>query len=391
MKKAQIYVIYSVAIIACLTFQKALSLESYVLFSEGNYSDYALTNGSYIDTDPIAFQASNGTVYLFWENHLAWDEWCICNIYMMTNNGTGWSHPISITNDTFVNKDPFAFQDKNGILYLFFTSNKSGNYNIYEMINNGFSWSEAKRVTESEYDDFDPWALECVNGSVYLFWSRKIENTSNIFQMVRSNNNWSPPERITSLDGSNIQPTAYQTYDETIHLYWVNTKFPGLVSDIYTIQNSGTGWSNPIVMTDSSKKIASPFVICDRENVTRLYVIEGPHHFSDEINLREFIVNNGSLLLNNTITSTHGPSSVGVSRLSSPCAFEDLNGIIRVFGEYRSKIYELTLPMYGTLPWTIWENITFNQTLYYSFYPIRNVTYTDGCIQWLLLTPVRAF
>lgn len=352
----------------------------------------ALTNDtSHIDTDPSVFQASNGTIYLFWEKYPeGTNDYTAhyCDIFMMVNNGSVWSNPTRITNNMSINKDPFAFQDDNGDIHLFFSSNRSGNYDIYEMINNGTGWSDAEKVVNNYYDDVDPCVLVCSDATIRLFWSQ-IENLSQpgynsaeICQMTKNETGWSRPLNITSWPGLDLCPTAYQDSKGVLHLYWVrgenNSPFMQHTRHIYTMENYGTGWGPPMYLNTSTNDFAyrSTHVLYDSKDRIHLYVTEDrylvPSNWWEYITcyiFREFIGEGNNLTINRTISST--------IPLRTVCAFEDLNGTIHLFGEYWGEIYDLSNPLYAPYPSSLTEvNLTLGRN------HIFNVTCTDHIIMW---------
>jgi len=339
------------------------------------FLEYALTNDTLcIDTDPTLLQASN-RCYLFWEKYPAgagtayWASHC--EICMMINNGSGWSTPVAIVNNSHVNKDPFAFQDPNGSIHLLFSSNKSGNYDIYEITSEGANWSEPKSVTNDTNYDFDPYALVCDNGTIYLFWSKVIDNSSEIYQMIKNENEWGEPTAITSWVGGDLYPVAYQDPNKTVHLYWVRTPpTPYLTNQIYTsTKKSDTNWSEALPITDTSKQFKELCMLYDSKNVVHLYAEEKNNSMSMYVinRLREFIIKNETLFLNRTISSTG-------HRLSTPYAFEDLNGTIRLLGEYGGEIYDFANPLIldYLLPWVVYIHLN-----------ITNITVTNTTIKWI--------
>ncbi len=341
------------------------------------FLEYALTNDTLcIDTDPTLLQASN-RCYLFWEKYPAeagtayWASHC--EICMMINNGSGWSTPVAIVNNSHVNKDPFAFQDPNGSIHLLFSSNKSGNYDIYEIISEGANWSEPKSVTNDTNYDFDPYALVCDNGTIYLFWSKVIDNSSEIYQMTKNESGWGEPKAITSWAGGDLYPVAYQDSNKTIHLYWVRTpSTPYLTNQIYTsTKKSDTNWSEALPITDASKQFKELCMLYDSKNVVRLYAEEKNNSMSMYVinRLREFIIKNETLFLNRTISSTG-------HRLCTPYAFEDLNGTIHLLGEYGGEIYDFANPLIldYLLPGVVYVHLNITN--------ITNITVTNTIIRW---------
>lgn len=350
-KKAHTYLAIFLILTSTLLASSSFSEISDEIYTEEDenriFLEYALTNDTLcIDTDPTLLQTSNGCSYLFWEKYPAgagiayWSSHC--EICVMINNGSGWCIPLVIVNNSHVNKDPFAFQDLNGSIHLLFSSNKSGNYDIYEIIGDGTDWSEPQRVTNDTNYDFDPFALVCNNGTIYLFWSKVIDNNSEIYQMIKNENGWGEQTRITSWIGGDLYPVAYQDSNKTIHLYWVRTPpTPYLTNQIYTAtKKSDANWSEELPLTDASKQFKELYMLYDSKNVAHLYVEEKNTSMSMyAVNrLREFIIKNETLFLNRTISSTE--------RLCTPCALEDLDGTVYLFGEYGGEIYDFANPLF---------------------------------------------
>lgn len=167
-----------------------------------------------------------------------------------------WSSPIVIVNGTG-NVDPFAFEDSDGLIHLFWASNLHENYDIYEKTYDGVNWSEARTLTISASVDREPVALEDHEGRIRLFFSSNRSGKFMIYEMTFNQGTWSSPAQVPHkfpeywnhtaeicIPGF-THPSAFEDENGTIYLFFCS--FVGAtenINELFMMVNDGTGWAD---------------------------------------------------------------------------------------------------------------------------------------------------
>src|SRR2546425_12482525 len=127
---------------------------------------------------PKLLQSSNGSIWLVWEK--------VSNgygqIYLMVNNGFGWSGQIPLVNSNggFDDISPALVQLTNGTVILALSRGVSGTggrsamrmYDLYtESYTNG-RWTNPTPLVQAVVDDVDPAMTRLGDGRVMLVWNR---------------------------------------------------------------------------------------------------------------------------------------------------------------------------------------------------------------------------
>lgn len=135
-------------------------------------SDTRLTfDQVYDDEDPVALQASDGMIWVFWAKK---SKNKTGDIYFKTFNGATWSDDTQLTTDTADDSNPAAVQTFNQRIWVTWNSNrKANNMNIFYKIFDGSAWSSDVQLTNAMEDDKTPTITQFLNGTIWVAWASK--------------------------------------------------------------------------------------------------------------------------------------------------------------------------------------------------------------------------
>lgn len=190
-------------------------------------NDTILTNNEVEDMDPSVFQAANGTIYIFWSSNRNGNY--DITYKASSDFGSSWSNEIQITNDTNEDKGPSNIQTRDGKIWVVWCSNRTGDYEIFYKTYNESSWSDDMRFTYSTYSDASPSILQTLDGTIWIFWA-SIElsptATSDIYYKSSSNNGttWSESFQFTTDAAEDTWPCATQMSDTKIWVVWTSNR-----------------------------------------------------------------------------------------------------------------------------------------------------------------------
>ena len=119
---------------------------------------------------------------------------------------------------------------RNGIVYLVWASDRSGNFDIYLSFNDGSGWSEPVQITDDALEDSFP-HLSVIGNKLFLAWSRFNKsgglyggpNSRILLSHSEDGVSWSDPEVISdeSAVATDVFPMIYSKGDES-YVVWTN-------------------------------------------------------------------------------------------------------------------------------------------------------------------------
>ncbi|NIS80142.1 MAG: hypothetical protein GTO14_08015, partial [Anaerolineales bacterium] len=180
-------------------------------------SDTQLTVHSAVDLKPVIRQMTDGSLWIVWASSRTGSY----DLYRKTSfdNGASWSDETRLTTDSSLNKMPALTQTSDGVIWLVWASDRTGNYDLYYKTSDdfGISWSEHIQLTSGPQIDSNPQLLQTINGQIWLVWSsRKASTTADddIYYMHSTDNGatWSDSVQFTSNEYDDIWPSLIQTH-----------------------------------------------------------------------------------------------------------------------------------------------------------------------------------
>ncbi len=146
------------------------------------------------------------------------------NIYLMTNNGYGWSAESVIVNGTYDDISPSITQLNNGTIILVWSRGTTGNFNSYQIYTQSFTngvWSSPAPLVTNFPSNFDPVLLKTLDGSVWMVWSRSssANGGGDLYYKTFRNASWSAEAVIPTAASSAFEeklPSLAQAADGRI-------------------------------------------------------------------------------------------------------------------------------------------------------------------------------
>jgi hypothetical protein len=189
--------------------------------------DTQLTFNSSRNLKPALCQAANGSIWVVWSS----DRSGGYDLYYKTSSdyGASWSDSVRLTTDPSLDKSPALLQARDGRLWVFWSSDRTGDYDIFYKIYNGTAWSTEANVPTSSDLDSNPFVLETVDSRIYVFWCARHPTqtaTDDIYYKYSLDGGmgWSEGVEFASSNLDDLWPSAIQTHDTRIWVTWTSDK-----------------------------------------------------------------------------------------------------------------------------------------------------------------------
>lgn len=198
------------------------SLDTRLTFSDGS------------DIDPSIMQAADGLIWVIWATNRTGDY----EVYYKTYDGAFWSDDtiIPLLAEPKV-QYPSILQTQDGTIWVFSTSNRTGNREIFykTSADNGASWSDDTLLLaiSSSADDWDPYATRLADGNIWLVWTRN----DDIYYTVYNGASWSAASPVTTNLDFDAHPAAVQTTDGNIQIFWDSDRASAQFDVYYNVFN----------------------------------------------------------------------------------------------------------------------------------------------------------
>jgi hypothetical protein len=215
----------------------------------------SLTNN---DEDSWIMKASDGTYYLpyFSDSTGSPDIW----ITRSPDGGASWDTTWLAIQSADSNWYPCMAQDNSNVFHMvwFRLEVPSGNVNIwYSRSTDAMNWSAPVPLTNTNFIDWTPNLVIDFNGILWVTWASNRTGNQELF-LIRSTdggNTWSNPIQITNHPSHDNMPFMFQRSDSTFILVWQRypgPEFPYLNNNCeiyYSTSPDGMAWSNPDSIT----------------------------------------------------------------------------------------------------------------------------------------------
>jgi len=224
--------------------------------------DIQLTNNPNEDTTPSIMQASNGVIWVVWKTNRTGNE----EIYYKTYSGAAWSsdNPL-ITDPSAKHLAPSIMQAANGTIWVVWSSNLSGQFQIHYTVSsdNGATWSpHDNTLTDTIEANRDPAIMQAANGSIWVVWVR----TKDLYYSLYSGVEWSEAAQLTTDPLNDTHPSIAQASDETVWVVWDSNRSMAQY-DIYYKTYSGTWSTDTGLTTDPANDIAPSILRAADSNI----------------------------------------------------------------------------------------------------------------------------
>jgi hypothetical protein len=205
---------------------------------------------------------ASGTLWCFWYSRRALDA----DIFASTFNGTSWTTPVNLTNDTFPELHPAAAAMPNGHVWVAYTKYRNGVSEVWARHWNGSSWNETGPVSGTQKRALRP-AITNVSNNPLVCWQSFDSGNGDIFCSFYDGSNWGTPFAVDSDTGLDVHPALTTDPWNSQHLVWMSHRNGNW--DVYCARYmSGVGWTaawpvetdpgpdiNPDVAADSAGNI----------------------------------------------------------------------------------------------------------------------------------------
>jgi hypothetical protein len=190
-------------------------------------NDTQLTFDSSFNLKPEVYQLSNGSIWVLWHSDRSGDY----ELYLKTYSdaGSSWSSATRLTADASIDKMPSVFETSDGLIWIVWSSDRTGKGDLYCMAYNGSAWSEATQLTSGPNIDTNPNAVKTLDGKIWIFFSSRQSSesaTDDVYYMCSSDNGvtWSGDVQFTTDSYDDMWPSAIQARDTRIWLVWTSDR-----------------------------------------------------------------------------------------------------------------------------------------------------------------------
>lgn len=220
--------------------------------------DTPLTTATNHDDQLSAVTDDTGNIWLFWRRREIGNGDIWYDRFVAANNS--WDGELQLTTSSFDDRDPFALRDSNGDIWLFWTRvGFGGNMDIwYNHFASGAWLGEAQR-TFVFADDYLPFAVEDSQGDIWLFYKSYRNSNHDIWSnhYIRASDTWDGDTQLTFTSEVDFGPFALAAGDGGIWLFWTGG------DDIWYKRFSDNGWGTSVQLTTAPESDVLPFAMED--------------------------------------------------------------------------------------------------------------------------------
>lgn len=203
-------------------------------------------NPSNNNRTPALLQTSDGIIWVFWVSDRTGNNEIFCKT--TSNYGVSWASELQVTNDTRRDGNPAVTQTSDGKVWLVWSRQLNiSTEQIWYKTFNGTGWSaESQLTTTGNVINQLPSVIQAADGRIWVFWSRNMTTTYQIFYKIFNGTQWLSAAQLTTDDRYNIDPNAFTERDGTIWVFYASkTQQAQATYDIYykTSGNNGSTWS----------------------------------------------------------------------------------------------------------------------------------------------------
>lgn len=122
-------------------------------------------SGLGVDQNPFVLVTAVGDVWVFWASP--------SSLHAVRFSGGAWQPIQTIPNTIAADRQPCSVEDAEGGIWLFWTRGSLGTGDIYFMRRNPATgaWGQPRQLTMTPNDDSIPFALQAPNNAAWIFWT----------------------------------------------------------------------------------------------------------------------------------------------------------------------------------------------------------------------------
>lgn len=254
-----------------------------------NYTDDGITwsKGSRFTTNlgndgnPTAVSTREGNLWVFWVS----DKDGNYEIYYRnsSNNGMTWSPETRFTYSNSTERRPFATQAQDGTIWVVWYGNKSGNDDLWYKVHDGTRWGQDVQLTADLNRDIEPCITQDANGKIWVFWSAYRTGDYELYYKTSSDYGltWSDEIRLTDdKNGWDQFPSTIQAHDGSIWVVWMADR-NGQDFDIYYKTYNGYSWSNDEAFVTGNTEDKQPTIFQSMDGTIWIAWVSDPFYNYD--------------------------------------------------------------------------------------------------------------
>jgi len=205
----------------------------YKIFNGTAWSDpVQLTTHPSGDGYPSIAQDSNGTIWLFWASLRTFPggepDPCYNEVFYKTFNGSAWSNPIQLTNDTKrVDVDPSVMAASDGKIWVVWAKKNE----LYYKVHYGPAWSYDAILVWDPSTNHHPYITQADDGKIWVVWDSDRGADTNIYYKIFDGVLWTTDKKLTTDTMDDDYPSITQDNNGTIWVTWSSSRL--LNFDLY--------------------------------------------------------------------------------------------------------------------------------------------------------------
>ena len=221
----------------------------------------SVTTHAHFDSQPVVVRDDDGDIWVFWRSNRSANGDIYSKRYLSA--AAVWEGEARLVSSTGFDRHPRVVVGNDGDLWLFWESNRDGNYDIwtkrYSRANR--TWGDNEKVSTHTANDYQPAPVVDNAGNVWVFWYSSRDGNQDIFsrRFDRLAGAWDPVFRVTTDVGSDYTPHAVVGGPVSdIWVFWRSNR--GGNSDIYARRfrfTAGT-WANELRLTSDAALDTEP-------------------------------------------------------------------------------------------------------------------------------------
>jgi hypothetical protein len=167
-------------------------------YAQGSWgANTQLTSGTTDKYYNRLFVGSNGSIWFFWSQKEVNSS--VYNLFAKSFDGSSWSSDFTLTSGTANKGYANSFEDRNGVIWLFWQQVDGSVYNTYYRRFASGSWSGAAALTSGTQAKYYFNSLMDARGDIWLFW-QQMDSAYNFWAKRFTANAWSNDMQLTSGD-----------------------------------------------------------------------------------------------------------------------------------------------------------------------------------------------
>ncbi|MDO8682573.1 MAG: DUF3604 domain-containing protein [Armatimonadota bacterium] len=169
---------------------------------------------------PTLAQDAIGRVWVFWTANTG----KLAGIYGAMRENGRWSAPMSIAVGSEANQNQEVCVDREGKMWLVWQRFTNGSYDIYLKSFDGRSWSKDTPIAQSSRNEWDPVIVSDAKGVVWIAWSAYEDSGYTLYLAPFADNQIGPRVTVACNGTYNIHPWLCADAQDRIWITWDSMK-----------------------------------------------------------------------------------------------------------------------------------------------------------------------